>query len=181
MQRAQSGFTLIEALIAMAIVAIGLGIAVPAYSNVAAATHTGSARIDLGESLVTALDHSLLTQVDVIVCSSIDGATCSGSVDWTQGWIAFADIDGNRARGPSETLLRRQSPLQGGTHLRSTAQRTRILFQPHGGVSAGSNVTFTICDSRGPAMATTLVLANSGRLRQGVPTASAARSCVNPG
>ena len=42
MERTHAGFTLIEALVAMAIVAIGLGIAVPAYSNAAAATHAGS-------------------------------------------------------------------------------------------------------------------------------------------
>ena len=178
MERMENGFTLIEALIAMLIVAIGLGIAVPAYSNVAAATHTGAAQVQLGESLVAALDHAIVTQADVIVCSSSDGAGCSGSVDWSQGWIAFADVDGNRTHGTGETLLRRQPPLDGGTHLRSTAQRTRILFQPHGGSSAGSNVTFTICDRRGPAKAVTLVLANSGRLRQGQPTAAAAQQCV---
>ena len=136
MECKQTGFTLIEALMAMAVIAIGLGVAVPAYSNVAAATHTGSARIDLAESLLVALNHSTLTETDVVVCASGDGVDCSGSADWSQGWIAFADIDENRARGPNETLLRRQPRLEGGTHLRSTAQRTRIVFQPHGGAAA---------------------------------------------
>ena len=178
MERRQAGFTLMEALVAMAIVAIGLGLAVPAYSNAAAATHAGAARVDLAESLFTALNHSTLTETQVVVCSSNDGVACSGSADWSRGWIAFADIDGNRIHGSNETLLRRHPHLEGGTHLRSTTQRTRIVFQPHGGASAGSNVTFTLCDSRGPAKATTVVLANSGRLRQGTPTAAAAIACV---
>jgi type IV fimbrial biogenesis protein FimT len=181
MECKQTGFTLIEALIAMTVIAIGLGVAIPAYSNVAAATHTGSARVDLAESLLMALNHSTLTETDVVVCASSDGVDCSGSVDWTQGWIAFADIDENRARGPNETLLRRQPRLEGGTHLRSTAQRTRVVFQPHGGAAAGSNVTFTLCDTRGPAKATTVVVANSGRLRQGIPTTAAAMACVYSG
>ena len=181
MERTQAGFTLIEALVAMAIVAIGLGIAVPAYSNAAAATHSGATRVDLAESLFAALNHSTLTGTEVVVCSSRDGIACSGSVDWSQGWIAFADLDGNRIHDANETLLRRQPRLNGGTRLRSTSQRTRIVFQPHGGASAGSNVTFTLCDGRGPAKATTVVLANNGRLRQGIPTAAAANACVYSG
>ena len=59
-------------------------------------------------------------------------------------------------------------------HLRSTAGRTRLVFQPNGG-NAGSNVTFTLCDGRGAATATTLVLANDGRLRAGTPTPDAAQ------
>ena len=54
------------------------------------------------------------------------------------------------------------------------------MFQPNGG-NAGSNVTFTLCDSRGIEKATTLVLANDGRLRQGKPSADAAQACVYGG
>ena len=178
MDRRNAGFTLVEGLIAMAVVAIGLAIAVPAYSNAVSATRAEAAKVDLASTLVQALNHSTLTQVQVVVCSSQNGDACNGSVDWSGGWIAFADRDGNRVHGPNETLLRRQLPLHAGTRLRSTAQRTRIVFQPHGGATAGSNVTFTLCDQRGPAKATTLVLANSGRLRQGVPTAASARQCA---
>ena len=173
-----AGFTLIEALVAMAIVAIGLAIAVPAYSSVVSATHAEAAKVALASTLIAALNHSTLTQVEVVVCSSGNGSTCNGSTDWSKGWIAFADLDGDRAHGSNETLLRSELPLHSGTRLRSTSQRTRIVFQPHGGATAGSNVTFTLCDQRGPAKATTLVLANSGRLRQGTPTAAAAIQCA---
>jgi type IV fimbrial biogenesis protein FimT len=54
-------------------------------------------------------------------------------------------------------------------HLRSTEGRTRIVFQGNGG-SGGSNVSFTLCDGRGPARAQGLVLANFGRLREAVPS-----------
>lgn len=180
MDRRIAGFTLVEALIAMAIIAIGLAVAVPAYSNAISATHAEAAKVDLASTLITALNHSTMTQVEVVVCSSSDGSTCKGSIDWSGGWIAFADLNGDRAHGTNETLLHRQGVLGHGVHLRSTAQRTRIVFQPQGGASSGSNVTFTLCDSRGPAWATTLVLANSGRLRQGAPTNAAAAACVHP-
>jgi len=53
------------------------------------------------------------------------------------------------------------------------------VFQPNGG-NAGSNITFTLCDGRGAAQATTLVLANDGRMRAGTPTPAAAAACVQP-
>jgi type IV fimbrial biogenesis protein FimT len=62
--------------------------------------------------------------------------------------------------------------------MRSTEGRKRIVFQAHGG-NAGSNVTFTLCDGRGPAKAQTLVLNNQGRMRYGTPSAEAiALTCV---
>ena len=87
-----------------------------------------------------------------------------------------ADIDGDRQRSANETLLQAEPALPRSVHLRSTAGRTRLVFQPNGG-NAGSNVTFTLCDGRGAAQATTLVLANDGRLRTGKATASGAEAC----
>ena len=52
-----------------------------------------------------------------------------------------------------------------------------LVYQPSGG-NAGSNVTFTLCDGRGAVRATTLVLANDGRLRAGKPTEAAALACM---
>jgi type IV fimbrial biogenesis protein FimT len=173
------GFTLIEALIAMCITALLIGIAVPAWSSALAAAHSGQVQAEIFETLTAALTHSTATGADVVVCASTDGHACSGGFDWSQGWIAFSDVDGNRSPGPLDTLVRRHGPIAAGTHLRTSVGRPRIVFQPQGGASAGYNATFTLCDGRGAAKATTLVLANSGRLRQARPSADAARACLS--
>jgi type IV fimbrial biogenesis protein FimT len=172
------GFTLLEALIVMAVVTILLALAVPAFGNARAAAHAGAARAALLDSLMTASSHAAVTATHVVLCASRDGASCSGDPDWSHGWLAFADLDGNRIPGPHETLLRRQPALDGSARLRSTVGRTRLVFQPNGG-NAGSNVTFTLCDRRGPAHAVSLVLANDGRLRSGKPAPAAVKACVD--
>ena len=172
------GFTLIEAMIAMLVATILLALAVPAWSTAASAVHNGAARSALASSVLDAIRHSALVGVEVVLCADNGAAQCSGSVDWSDGWVAFVDMNGNRARDEAETVLQQSPALQGRVRLRSSPGRTRLVFQPGGG-NAGSNVTFTLCDARGTASASTLVLANDGRLRQGVPTDAAARACVH--
>src|SRR5690606_27567766 len=56
MRGSESGFTLIEALIAMAVVALLLALAVPAVAAAFAATHSGNARARIVSTLLTALE-----------------------------------------------------------------------------------------------------------------------------
>ena len=174
--RATRGFTLIEALVALLVLAILLGLAVPALSNASEAVHNGSAQAALGGSILGAVTHSAAAGAEVVLCPG-DANGCRSTIDWSRGWIAFADIDGDRRRDPADTLLKRVEALGGDVHLRSTPGRTRLVFQPNGS-NAGSNVTFTLCDGRGVEKAMTLVLANNGRLRKGPPSETAARACL---
>lgn len=180
MCRRDAGFTLIEAVIAMAVVAVLFAIAVPAWTNARAAVHNAAARAALQGSWLDAIRHAGITATEVVICPSSDGGRCSGNSDWSHGWIVFADLDADRGRDANETMLRQVPPLDGGVRLRTTQGRTRLVIQPNGG-NAGSNVTFTLCDGRGPAKATTLVISNSGQMRYGVPTSAAAHSCAYGG
>lgn len=175
-RRRDPGFTLIEAVIAMAVTAILACIAVPAFGSAAAAAHATSAQGALLVSLTESISHAAITGSEVVLCPG-DAGGCVDTIDWSGGWVAWADIDGNRTRGPNETLLHTQSALGSKVHLRTTAGRKRLVFQPNGG-NAGSNVTFTLCDGRGADKAVTLVLANDGRLRAGKPTQTAADACM---
>lgn len=177
MFRPVKGFTLIEALVVMAMAAILLAIAIPAWSHARAAANAGSVRAKLATSLLDAVRHSAIAGTEVVVCPASSSGACSGSTNWDSGWIAFADLNGSRAPDPNETRLAGGDALPNDVHLRTTTGRTRLVFQPNGG-NAGSNVTFTLCDSRGPQSATTLVLSNAGDLRPGQPTAAAAWNCV---
>ena len=175
MQR-QRGFTLIEAVIAMSVVSILAGIALPAVQGAAEAARSGAAKGALLESWLGGVSHAANTGSEVVLCPG-DANGCRGGIDWTGGWIVFADLDGNRTRSPNETLLKTAEPLSGKVHLRSTSGRTRVVFQPNGG-NAGSNVTWTLCDGRGAAKASTIVVSNAGRLRAGTPTEAAAQECM---
>ena len=172
------GFTLIECLIALAIAAILFGVAVPAVSNTLEAARAIDTRSELLASLTTASQRAALTGQRSVLCPSADGQTCLDSEDWSAGWIVFSDPDADRSHDPGEPLLHQQPALAGKVHLSSTVGRIRIAFQGNGG-NVGSNVTFTLCDGRGPAHAVALVISNAGRLREGVPTAAAiAATCV---
>jgi len=173
-----AGFTLIEALIVLAIAAVLVGAAVPAWSSASESAHAGAAQAALFESLVGAIDHAALSGSEVVLCPG-DATGCRDSIDWSHGWVAWADLDGDRARDPGETLLQTHAALGGAVHLRSTSGRRRLVFQPNGG-NAGSNVTFTLCDGRGPAQARALVLANDGRLHASHTTSTAAAACMLP-
>lgn len=175
--RRNAGFTLIEAVVSMSVASILAGIAIPAIQDAAEAGRSGAAKGALFEAWMVSVAHAANAGSEVVLCPG-DAAGCRDSTDWSHGWIAYADIDGDRQRGPNETLLKAAEPLGGRTHLRSTAGRTRVVFQPNGG-NAGSNITWTLCDGRGPGHATTIVIANSGRLRSGTPTPAAAQACMS--
>lgn len=178
MRALQWGFTLVEAVIAMLVVGILLAIAVPAWSNALARTHAAAARAALLGSITDSVRHASITGTEVVLCPS-DDSGCIGSWDWSGGWIAYADIDGDRRHDAGETLLSRQPPLEKDVRLLTSQGRRRLVFQPNGG-NAGSNATFTLCVGRHAASATTLVLANSGRFRASA-TAAATRLCAGGG
>ena len=176
MRRRNAGFTLIEAVVVASVVSILAGIAVPAFQDASESVRSSAGKSALMESWMLSVAHAANAGSEVVLCPG-DAGGCRDSIDWSHGWIAYADIDGNRQRGPNETLLKQAKPLGGKVHLRSTIGRTRVVFQPNGG-NAGSNITWTLCDGRGEAKATTIVVSNQGRLRGGSPTAAGAQACM---
>ncbi|MBB3063029.1 GspH/FimT family pseudopilin [Microbulbifer rhizosphaerae] len=91
----QGGFTLIELMVTIAVLAIVVTIAAPSFTTMI----NNNRSIALGEELVTALNYTRAEAVkrgqSVSICASSDGATCTGT--WTDGWIV-ADIDDNVLR-----------------------------------------------------------------------------------
>ena len=174
--RRHAGFTLIETVIVMSVVSILAGIALPVLRDAGESARSGAAKGVLLEAWLGAVSHAAAAGSEVVLCPG-DASGCRTSVDWTPGWIAFADLDGNRTRSPNETLLHASGALGGKVRLRSTSGRTRIVFQPNGG-NAGSNITWTLCDGRGADAASTIVVSNAGRLRAGTPTAAVAQACM---
>ncbi len=176
--RRHGGFSLVELLLGTAVLGVIVSIALPSWRWAVGASHAASTQSALYATLTSNLRLSTVHMHDVVLCASSNGQTCNGSLQWQDGWISFLDHDKDRAPGAGEPIVGRQEALGfDDVRLLSTAGRTRIVFQPHGGVNAGSNVTFTLCDARGPARASAVIIANSGRMRLGTPSPAAAAAC----
>jgi type IV fimbrial biogenesis protein FimT len=165
------GWTLIELMIVLCLASLLLGLAVPAIGGGIEAARASDARSQLEISLVSASNHAAIAGVRGVLCPSRDGHECDDTPDWSAGWLVFLDSNANRELEGGEQVLKIQPALEGRVHLRTTAGRTRIVFQGNGG-NAGSNATFTLCDGRGPGKARALIMGNAGTLRDGEATAA---------
>ncbi len=89
------GFTLIELIVTMTILAIIVTTAAPSFNRL-----MRNVEIDGGVSKIRSILSYARTQAvdlqgDVMVCVSDNGATCSGQTDWSLGVIVFHDEDGS--------------------------------------------------------------------------------------
>jgi type IV fimbrial biogenesis protein FimT len=173
------GIALIELVACLAVLAILALIGARALRHGLEAARASNARAHLLSSLQLAATRAGVTGRHAVLCPSANGTTCLASVEWSGGWIVFSDVDEDGHADAGERQLDRVAPLGGQVRLRSTAGRTRVTFQGNSG-NAGSNLTFTLCDGRGPAKARSLVLSNRGRLREAPASAAAAAVTCPP-
>jgi len=86
-----SGFTLIELVVAMAIVGILLTLAVPSLKAYMQNNRLIAASNDLLSALHIARSEAIKLNKRVSICDSTDGENCTGTGNWDTGWIVFID------------------------------------------------------------------------------------------
>lgn len=97
------GFTLVELMVTVAVLAILVAVAVPSFASISNRNRLSALANDVVSSLQTARMEALRRGQRVVLCRSSDGATCSTGNPWN-GWIVFTDADGNNAPGSGDIL-----------------------------------------------------------------------------
>lgn len=123
----QSGFTVTELMVVVAIVAILLSIGVPSFRYITNSYRMSAEVNGLLGDLMYARAEALREGQTVTVCISNNGTACTGGANWASGWIVFSDPNGNKIVDAGETVLRTQAAFTG---------RVPDTFNASGGLGA---------------------------------------------
>lgn len=159
----QSGITLLELLVTLAIVAVLLAAGVPSFrawvQNQELRGAAGRLASDLHFARRAAVDRGSR----VTVCPGDERSGCRDVPAWEDGWIVFGDDNGDRRWQTDEPVLR-SAPLLDGVTIRSSTARRQLSFFPNGS-APGSNATLRLCDDRGAGDGRQVRIGLSGRIR----------------
>ncbi|MFT5788197.1 MAG: type IV fimbrial biogenesis protein FimT [Shewanella sp.] len=160
MNKQQTGFTLIELVVTLAISTILMTIAVPSFTSLYAYIRADINIRKIQQSIQLARNHAITYGMRVTVCP-IESQRCS--TNWHENISVFTDtgqsniIDGNDRLVYSLGPFNRQDLI--------VFNRASIKFQPDG-LAAGSNGTLKYCpDSILSSYAKAIVINRSGRSR----------------
>lgn len=123
-----AGFTLLELLTTIAVVAMIASYGVPGFQNMMANSRSVTHTNDLVTALNLGRSEATRRGTTINVCASSDAATCSGSTDWSTGWVV---------RTPAGVVLRTWPERSGGAGV-LTANVSTIQFQARGSLPAAS-------------------------------------------
>lgn len=138
-----SGFTLIEMMITVAILVILLGIAVPSFQDFIQRNRISTQTNDLVADLALARSESIKRGVKVSVCISSNGTACTAGT-WADGRIVFTDAGTAATVDGTDAILRVTSAVPGGISLSSTGgAASNVQYTATGGVVSSGD--FTLC------------------------------------
>jgi type IV fimbrial biogenesis protein FimT len=133
----QRGFTLIELMLTITILAVLLGLAVPTFRDVIRNNRITAQTNEFVSALNYARSEALKRSNTVTACASADGATCANVNDWSTGWIVFADVNANGLVDGAETSMQSWPSTDAGLTLNST-NRAFVRYNASGVSSSGA-------------------------------------------
>ena len=129
----QKGFTLVELIVAIVILAILVGIAIPSFTDLIRNNQTSSQTNEFIRDINLARSEAVKRGTRVIVCKSTNGNGCTGG-NWEQGWIIFADNNANGSVDAQETIRVNQGLENGFTLRVGVTFSDWIAYEPSGAI-----------------------------------------------
>ncbi len=152
MKRAQSGFTLLELMLVVAIAGVLLAIAVPAMGDFIRNSRITGAANDVMGGFHLARSEAIKRRDFVTLCTSANSQavnpTCAAS-DLLTGWIAFVDTNQNAQVDPGEDLLMQHEAMNAQITAQSSEDPFFVTYQMNGQATNPNAAQLVLCDERG--------------------------------
>jgi type IV fimbrial biogenesis protein FimT len=171
-----AGFTIIELMITLVIVAIVASLGVPAFRETILNNRMATQVNELVGSLNIARSEAVKRGSRTRVCKGTAPTCDTSTTGWEQGWFVWVDGNDDGSFTPGDTnsngrwdqgedeLIQVFGPLSGNNTLRGDGNTgNAVTFNTQG---FGTSGTIRLCDSRGTEEARGVVLFNTGRIRR---------------
>ncbi|WP_163836215.1 GspH/FimT family pseudopilin [Spartinivicinus ruber] len=164
-----TGFTLIELMVTIAVLAIIAGIGIPSMSNFIDNNRMNSAKDRLAAAISLARSNAITNNTKTIICGlkTANASECSDTGEWRFGWMVFSDENNNDQydkgtdKDDGELLVRvdrlSDNSIQYAIHQEAAAKTVKAFYyRPNGlaGAKIGSDkallakpLTISICKS----------------------------------
>lgn len=156
----QKGFTLIEAMTGLALIAILASLAVPAFDHIRLSNQRSSAAQQLRVLLALARSDAVVKKRPATLCASRDGSYCVKNE--ARFFLVFSDSNQNRSADPGE-IIRREAAVSDIRYEMTTSSLDSFRFRPDGTAMSYGNVVF--CPSADSRYAAKLIINSMGRVR----------------
>ena len=135
------GFTLIEMMTSIVVLAVILAIAVPNLAGFVRTSRVRGAQSELISSLMLARSEAAKRGVTVSVGAS---APVAGS-EFSAGWTVWIDANADGAVNAGETVIRQYPDISTAVVISSSAGATPVSFASTGFLTPASTVNFKVC------------------------------------
>jgi len=160
----QKGFTLVELMVTVAVLAILTTVGIPMYDSFIENNRRVTTVNELVSYIHYAHSEAVKRNRHVSLCPSTSGTGCNGS-NWEDGWIVFVNNDNDFPAlvDSGEEVLKVHESLDGPATLRgATDISNSITFRPKGYPLRQGELTY--CDPDSPDNARGIQLRFSGRV-----------------
>jgi len=141
----ESGLTLVEVMVTIAILGVMLMVALPGMGDFFDNMQANSDTNDLFSSLLLARSEAVTRNSAITICK-IDPAapvTCANGETWNSGWISFEDLDRDGVVDPGEEILDTYTGMGDRTAVTAVNYTNIVRYLPSGSVT--TNGAFNIC------------------------------------
>ena len=155
----QTGFTLIELMITVAVAAVLMGVAMPVLSGLVFRTPLSTTTNELVSQLALARSEAVSSGRETVLCGSTDGFSCDGR--WERGFAIWTDNNRNGTADANEFVRFFEQP----SNVLLTASVAEVAFDARGrriGADPAFRLEHQQCSER-RRLANTVAVTTPGR------------------
>lgn len=165
----QTGATLLELMVVLAVSAILLTVGIPGFAALVRTSNLTSATNLMVSSLHLTRSEAIKRNTRAVMCASATGTSCTDG-GWHNGWLVFHDANNNAELDAGESVILQQPATPVGFRLIGNAPVSRyISYSSTGAAKLVSGAfqagTLTVCDASDPSGARQVIVSSTGRPR----------------